>query len=303
MIRYLEHEEVNKNKWDEAIDASPNGMVYAKSWYLDIVSPGWQGLIEDNYRSVFPLTSRKKFGFSYLYQPFFTQQLGVFSESPINAETVEKILSAIPDKFRLTEIQLNHRNKIGNSDFKSSNLLTHHLHLGNSYEEIQNKYSENLKRNLKRAKQNNLSITSDFSTGDVITLFRNNRGKGVDTLKQKDYDTLEKLVDAAHSRGLINKFGVKFDGQLEAGAIFIRSNHEYIFLFSATGERAKESGSMAFIIDHFIRSRAGEKKVLDFEGSMDPGLARFYKSFGSDEVVYLQIRKNNLPLPLRWLKK
>jgi len=302
MIKYLEHDAVDKNKWDEAIDASPIGMVYAKSWYLDIVSPGWQGLIEDNYKSVFPLTWRKKFGIRYLYQPFFTQQLGLFSDTIVDASFVQKFLAAIPDKFRFIEIQLNHGNNISSSGFTSSNFLTHHLPLGSSYEEIQNKYSENLKRNLKRAKQNNLSITSDFSTNDLITLFRNNRGRDVETLKQKDYDTFERLVDASHSRGLINKFGVKLDNHLEAGAIFIRSNHEYIFLFSATGERAKESGSMTYIIDHFIRSRSGEKKVLDFEGSRDPGLARFYKSFGSDEVVYLQIRKNNLPLPLRWLK-
>jgi len=302
MIHYVENSAIDKAKWDAAIDASPNGMVYAKSWYLDIVSPGWRGLIEENYSAVFPLTGRNKFGFSYLYQPFFTQQLGLFSQSPVTEESVSKFLSAIPSKFRLIEIQLNHTNKIVGSDFSVSHRLTHHLDLGRPYEVIQKSYAENLSRNLKKAKQNNLSVTLDFSTKDLIELFRNNRGRGVDTLKENDYNTFEKLAEAAHNKGLINKFGIKFDKHLAAGAIFLRSNNEYIFLFSATGEHAKQTGAMAFIIDHFIRSRAGEKKVLDFEGSMDPGLARFYKSFGSDEVVYQQIRRNNLPWPLRWLK-
>jgi hypothetical protein len=303
MIRYLEHDSIDKNKWDACIEASPNGMVYAKSWYLDIVSPGWQGLIEDDYKSVFPLTSRKKFGISYLYQPFFTQQLGVFSVSDISADTVEKFLSAIPARYKLTEIQLHHTNKINKSDFTVTDRLTHHLNLNNSYDAIQKKYSENLRRNLKRAQQNNITVNGDFSTEELTQLFRKNRGRGVETLKEKDYLTFEKLVATAHSKGLITRYGVRLGEALEAGAIFIRSNHEYIFLFSATGERAKDSGAMTFIIDHFIRLRAGEKKVLDFEGSMDPGLARFYKSFGSDEIVYLQIRKNNLPLPFRLLKK
>ena len=56
MIKYLEHEEIDLKKWDATIDASPNGMVYAKSWYLDIVSPGWEGLVNEDYNAVFPLT-------------------------------------------------------------------------------------------------------------------------------------------------------------------------------------------------------------------------------------------------------
>jgi len=305
MIRYVEHDNINKNKWDAAIDASSNGIVYSKSWYLDIVSPGWNALIDEDYKSVFPLTSRKKFGISYLYQPFFTQQLGLFSVEDIATGNVEKFLDAIPGSYKLVEIQLNHSNKISNLNERNNSVtqrLTHHLNLGTPYEALQKNYSENLKRNLKRAMQNDLTITNDFSTEDLTALFRNNRGRGVETLKQKDYLVFEKLIETAHSKGLINKSGIKIDGKLGAGAIFLRSNHEYIFLFSATGERAKENGAMTFIIDNFIKLRAGEKKVLDFEGSMDPGLARFYKSFGSDEVVYLQIRKNNLPLPFRWLK-
>jgi hypothetical protein len=59
---------------------------------------------------------------------------------------------------------------------------------------------------------------------------------------------------------------------------------------------------MSAIINSFIREHSGEKLYLDFEGSMDANLSRFYKSFGSKEIVYLQIRKNNLPVLLRWLK-
>ena len=59
---------------------------------------------------------------------------------------------------------------------------------------------------------------------------------------------------------------------------------------------------MSFLIDSFIKNHSGENKVLDFEGSMDNNLARFYKSFGSEEIVYLQILKNKLPFFIRWLK-
>ncbi|MCX6274258.1 MAG: hypothetical protein NTV09_03520 [Bacteroidetes bacterium] len=302
MIRYLSHSEIDPEKWDATIDASYNGMVYAKSWYLNIVSPGWQALVEDEYQSVFPLTSRKKYGLSYLHQPFFTQQLGAFGRETMTASKVEKYISAIPESFRLIEIQLNHENKISLPDFKISERLTHHLDLNRPYESIYKNYSENLKRNLKRAQQNSLSIVNDFETGMLINLFKSNRGKDLATLKEKDYATLVKLVAEGSKGNLITRLGIQQDDKLEAGAIFIRSNKEYIFLFSATGVKAKETGAMTLIIDHFIKTHSPEAMNLDFEGSMDAGLARFYKSFGSKEIVYLQIRKNKLPLPIRWLK-
>ena len=302
MIRFLSHSEIDPEKWDAAIDASYNGMVYAKSWYLNIVSPGWQALVEDEYRIVFPLTSRKKFGLNYLHQPFFTQQLGVFAKEIVSPSLVEKFISAIPESFRLIEIQLNHENKISLQDIMISERLTHHLDLNRPYESILKDYSENLKRNLKRAHQNSLSLVNDFETGMLVDLFRTNRGKDIATLKEKDYTNLENLVDEGKKRKLITRIGIEQGGKLEAGAIFIRSNKEYIFHFSATGAKAKETGAMTLIIDHFIKTHSPEAMNLDFEGSMDAGLARFYKSFGSKEIVYLQIRKNKLPLPIRWLK-
>lgn len=59
MILFRSHSEIDKEKWDACIRESANGMIYGYSWYLDIVSPGWAGLIEDAYTAVFPLTQRK----------------------------------------------------------------------------------------------------------------------------------------------------------------------------------------------------------------------------------------------------
>jgi hypothetical protein len=56
------------------------------------------------------------------------------------------------------------------------------------------------------------------------------------------------------------------------------------------------------IIDQFIRKHAEEKITLDFEGSNIKSLARFYKSFGADELNYLRIKQNNLPGLLKLFK-
>ncbi|MCX6283824.1 MAG: hypothetical protein NTW31_06290 [Bacteroidetes bacterium] len=96
MISYLKHNEIDRARWDGCISRSLNRRVYAFSWYLDIVAPAWEALVSDDYLSVFPLTPGRKAGVCYLFQPFFTQQLGLFSSNPIGEENAEKFMSSIP---------------------------------------------------------------------------------------------------------------------------------------------------------------------------------------------------------------
>ncbi|MCX6290864.1 MAG: GNAT family N-acetyltransferase [Bacteroidetes bacterium] len=305
MIAFIEHGKIDKRKWDQCIRQSPNGMVYAMSWYLDIVSPGWNALVDGNYQAVFPLTWRKKYNLYYLYQPFFTQQLGVFSmEKNISEKTVSDFLKAIPDQYRLIEIQLNAENNFHDVGFSISEKLTHHLSLDQPYEKISNGYSENLERNIRRANKNKIVLSEQVTPEEIIQLFRKNKGKDVENLGAKEFRVLSHLVRESGNRKSVYLAGARTaDGKLCAGTIFLKSNHEYIFLFSAVNEEARKTGAMSLIIDQFIKTHSGEKMNLDFEGSMDKNLARFYQSFGSKEVVYLQIRKNNLPLYIKWLKK
>lgn len=305
VIKYIPHKEIDKTKWDDCIAQSFNGIIYAYSWYLDIVCPGWNALVEDEYKKIMPLTGRSKLGIHYLYQPFFTQQLGVFSKDPLSSQDVNDFLSVIPSKYKLIEISLNTFNdpaaKNG-MDLKLS--LTHELNLSSSYEALYNQYSENTKRNLKKSIKHGLSISEQASVKEVIALFRSSKGKEVETLKDVHYTMLEELMKECASRGKMQVHGVKDkEGKLCAGAFFVESNGKTIFLFSGRNEEAKESAAMFFLIDRFIAANAQSSLVLDFEGSNDPDLARFYKGFGSKECVYLQVRKNNLPPLIRWLKK
>ena len=305
MIRYLQHKEIDKSKWDDCLQSSPNKIVYASSWYLDVVSPSWEALVEDDYKSIFPLCSRRKYGFDYLYQPHFTQQGGLFSREPISTEEkLKAFLDAIPTKFKLIEINLNSGNEI--SSFKNNNFnkrKTHHLELNSSIDELRKQYSENLKRNLKKAKQIDQKIELSNEIELIIELFRNERGKDIKQLGEKEYQTLIQIVSEASRRNLVEIISTKNEaGKLTAGAILLESYSSYIFLFSATGPESRETGSMALIIDHFIEKHQQENKVLDFEGSMDDHLSRFYKGFGSQEIVYLQNIKNTLPIPFRWFK-
>jgi len=307
MIKYLFNEDIDRRKWDEAVARSYNGIVYAYSWYLDIVSPEWGALVKDDYKSMMPLTWRKKYGIHYLFQPFFTQQLGVFFIEKSDADLVQQFLEAIPEQFRFIEINLNTFNFFNPSNLPNISIkqnLTHELDLIESYENLAKNYSENLKRNLKKAESNKLQYLISNQPEPVVKLFRENRGAGIAKVKENDYRILIQLIYQAVHLGKASVINVLNNhNELCAGAFIIESNSKAVFLFSGLSAEGKNQSAMPFLIDSFIKQNAGKNMTFDFEGSNDVNLARFYKSFGSKECVYQQVKINRLPLPLKWLKK
>ncbi len=85
------------------------------------------------------------------------------------------------------------------------------------------------------------------------------------------------------------------DNSLCAGAFFVRSPRRHVFLFSGANQMAKDTGAMSYLIDAYIEAHCGEPHILDFEGSQNPNLARFYRGFGAKAVRYPYLYINRLP--------
>ena len=302
MIRYLKHNEIDKKKWDSSMDQSENTLIYAYSWYLDIVSPSWCALMEDDYSCVMPLTGNKKYGIDYLFPPYFTQQLGVFSKNKLTQQQIENFLNAIPPQYKFIEANLNTKNTFDLSGFRLKKNTNIELNLNHSYETLRKKFSEDTKRNIKKAEKHAVQLKKSVSASDIISIFRKNTGKKINNLTEKNYKVLSTLINTCLRKGHGEIWGAFSQEKLCAGVVWLTKGDRAIFLFSATNQEAKKTGAMFFLIDKFIQEHAGQKMILDFEGSNLPGLARFYKGFGSEEYVYLQIRKNNLPKLVRWIK-
>jgi hypothetical protein len=297
MIQYLDRDDIDETKWDECLRQSFNGNLYGHSWFLDVVAGEWGALVEDDYQRVFPLPWRKKYGISYIYQPFFTQQLGLYSRSALSAGVVGNFLDAIPRRFGHIEINLNLHNKYENSSYRVMSQLNHELDLIHDYPKIAEGYSGNLRRNLKKAENAKMMIQRNPQPESIVTLFRQNRGKDLMHLKDEDYRRLQQVVYKCTYKGIADIRGVYDElNQLIAGAFFIRSHNKSIFLFSGLNQEGRNKAAMPYLIDSYIREQANRNLTFDFDGSNDPNLARFYKSFGSKEIIYQRVVINRLPL-------
>jgi len=303
LIQYLHHEQIDKQLWDNAISKSSNGLVYAYSWYLDVVCKNWEALVLGNYEAIMPLTSKKKFTINYLYNPFFVQQLGVFSNMKTDAILVQTFINSIPEKFKFIEINLNSANEIELKKGKVSPNQNFELNLLHSYEYLKNRYSGNNKRNLKKALTFKLQILENIQTKKIIDLFKHDKGATVKNLKKPQYTMLENLIGVAEKHTKVLKFGVANEkNKLIAGAVFIFTNSKITFLFSGNSSEGKQKAAMFFVIDNIIKTFSNQNLILDFEGSNQTGLANFYKSFGSINSPYQTVKINRLPKPIKWLK-
>jgi hypothetical protein len=296
MIHYLKHTGIDKHRWDDCIDRSFNRRIYAYSWYLDLVCPGWEAMVEDDYIRVFPLTWRRKWGINYLFQPFFAQQLGIFSPDALAVMHINGFIRAIPHKFRFAEIHLNSGNNVIIADGAVTSRVNHEIWLAQTYEKLGVGYSQNTRRNLRKALELEVCLGKVVRTDDLISLFRENFGNKEGKLRDADYETIQKVIDYCLSRKMGYVMGAYSDAGLLCAAAFFLFDHDRVyFLFAASSPEARENGAMFLLIDRFIAENAQKPIMLDFEGGNNPNLGRFYKSFGATVVTYPALRINHLP--------
>ncbi len=301
-IKYIKQAEIDIDRWDNCISKSINGIVYAYSWYLDIVSPNWDALIYGDYETVMPLTQNNKYSVSYLYQPFFTQQLGIFSSNKIDNVLIHSFLEAIPKKFRFIEINLNKYNRVEElNGYSVKKNTTYELDLIDSYENIFRKYKKNNIRNIRKAIHNKISITKGLSPNVVFDLIKSSNK--IPGMKDMHTTILQQLIDSAlhyQSGHLYGAYNEK--NTLCAVGFFVYANNKACFILSVSNMEGKEQGAMFLLVDEFIKDFSNRNIILDFEGSNIDSIARFYRGFGANPFNYSSIRANKLPFPIKLLK-
>src|SRR5688572_24170584 len=115
--QYLTHDKIDFAKRDECIVASANGNIYSLSWYLNIVSPRWDGLVEikdGEYTKVIALPIFKKFKLmTFLRQPHFVNQLGIISRQPTSGAEFAEMLNLLRSTFSyISQYPLNLSNQL-----------------------------------------------------------------------------------------------------------------------------------------------------------------------------------------------
>jgi hypothetical protein len=289
--------------WDSCIENSRIQLPYALSWWLDIVSPQWEGLVMDDYAAVMPLTWKHRFGFYYLRQPWFTQQLGIFSAQNLTLEQVAFFLDSIPDKYRFIDIQLNVENAYGLNGNLVSFRANYILDLSADYIRVKSNYHRNCRRNVQKAVHSGLNVKKGPGPYIFSGFIKNNLDRSLSE-NAGMFETMPLLIQATIDRSYGIIYGVyNHTEELNAAGWFVNIFGRSIFMVCASTEAGKKNQAMSLLVDHVISEKAGTNTVFDFTGSNMQGVAYFNSGFGAVRQLYPVIKKNNLPWMLKLIKK
>lgn len=313
ILHYSRHLEINRSQWDALITQVPNGLIYGLSWYLDSVSPGWEAIVkeqEGRYVAVMPLPVQTKFGFRYLKQPLFAQQLGMFYDEPLTVAEWQEVGSLLRKRFRMvTRYSFN----VSNIDLlKNSGLgvevqafKTYYLSLRPTYDQLVKGYKANRRWRLNQAKRRTLYVRPANDIDLMLRMFHHNTASKIYGVvgEAYEYRLLRALYAQAAERGMAKMWQAQTaDGEVLAMILLFRFNQQFIYIFNASTAEGKEAGAISLLLDEVFRTHAGQAITFDFEAPEVASIAHFYGSFGSTEMPFPSISYNQLPGPLQKIK-
>ena len=281
------------------MDRADHNLIYSYSFYLNHMAGQWDALICNDYEAIMALPHKRKSFIHYLFQPFLTPVLGVFGKN-ISEDLVSRFINAIPVKFKLRDISLNHFNNVNpgfRDQYQRSNYV---LSLAASYETIRHSYSENIIRNISKAEKAGCVLKKDIDIREITALCK----REWPTFTKIEKGTFEHLTASFCTFSPYStSYGVyRQDGKLLASCVFLLYAGRAYYWLVGNDPIAKRFGASPLLIDRFIKDHAGTGYLLDFEGSDKKSIASFYQRFGAVAEPYTTLYQNFLPFPLNRLK-
>jgi hypothetical protein len=301
MIVYHKNHEIDREQWDNCIRNSPGVKPYAFSWYLDIMAPGWEALVDDDYDSVFPIPCSEKFKVKYVATPVFLQQVGAFSPDKPADKSIIEFLDYLPDFYKLVDLCIGQ--EVVFDGYKLTERVNYELDLSKNYDILWDNFSTHCKRNVETSSRKNPELIFNVKPDELIDLFILNRGKEIKGIKAEDYQRLKNLMDFCIKNKKGRIIGVRGTRKrLVFGMFLVETPGSKVMLFVVNTPQSREKRIGYYVVNELVREFASTRTVLDFAGSSIPEIASFMASFGSLNKPFYRIYRNRLLWPIRMLK-
>lgn len=313
LTEVLERHQINDGIWDAFIASSPQAAPYGCSWYLDVVWPGWKAIVvieKDQILAALPFSISKKHGINYVFNPKFSQYVGIFFGAiekknatltfALKKRLVKAIVEALPSEIKVFNIkfapEFDYPLPFHWAGYELHTRFSYWLDNQTDKLSLFKKFEERTRTYINKAVKSGL-VVSSIPDIDAIVALANERNS---------YPLEEALLKKLWTALRQQKKGIALEvrdatGRLHAGLIYQQFQHKIIHLFSAFDVELGNQGGMSLAIWKSIETAGLEVKIIDFEGSMLEPVENFFRGFGTRPVPYLEIKKNSLPKPVRWL--
>ena len=296
MINYVEHKDIDLGKWDRSLKLRNNENICLESWFLSAVCDRWDALVGDDYETIMPLPINQKYGMDIIYQPFFCHELGV---NGANTD-LTLLLSEIPESVKHISLKVNNGLSLGGLKIE---VTKHQMLELNDLELIRKGFNKNAKRNISKAKKNEVTCRFVRDYTEVIRLFKTVNKKGLKAFSEDHYDKLDELMLRAIEQGNGIIVEAVQDQKVVSACFFLLYSNTITYLKGASDEFGKELGAMHLIFDSLIEEYISDFDLLHFGGSNVESVAGFYKNFGGVDDESSSVTIDRMPPLLGALKK
>lgn len=285
-ISILPASAIDAHAWDHCVANDPYGLIYSRYHFLQTLCDQWHGLVLGQYDAVMPIPWRRKWLIRYAYQPAFIQQLGLTGHySPADFPYIQK---AIRKFVRLGDSTLHH----GNAALANSLSHTHPrnnfvLPLQKDFGQIRSGFAPLLLKNIERASRKSLQYRKEYKLETILTQSRSLYGSRIKQRRAKDEAALLQYC-IHHPHDCLSRVVLAPDGELLASALLVQDDRRLYHLINNTTEKGRAMLANHWLMHELIREYSGSNRILDFEGSMLPGVEQFYRQFGVTTEIYYQ---------------
>lgn len=260
---------------------------------------------------VWPYVQSEKLSISMMRNPRLTPYLGptVFFPAdikPANRDSYEydvvtELLDGIPgsDVWRLSlPPGLQQAGLFRRSGVKLEVQQTFLCDLSQTEDAIFHNFKESLRRNL-RAAEKELTITEEPQLVNLLYKFQQTTLQRKRVAQPYDETQMQRLMEACQAHGCGTLWVARRDDTVQAIIWNVWDQERSYYFMGAQNPGTDNYFSMSALLWHAIRqAKARGNALFDFEGSMDVGVERFFRSFGAERTLYLVLRRDG-----HWLWK
>ena len=293
-------------EWDTFVDASPQGCVFCRSWWLEAVCPAGFEILTvregGNIVAGMPLCSEGPKGRRTHDMPPFTQTLGV-----LFAPTEGKYTHRLTREMRLTQavidglprhewfyMQFHHT--FTNwlpfhwAGYGQSTRYTYVLPDLSDLDGIYAGFDEARRREIKKA-EDSLYVT-DHLMAPTFAMWHMKALQKQKKVMKDPLDVFECMHNAACGRECGKAWVARDDqGNVHSAIFMVWDRKAAYYLCGFTDPDFAGSGAHTFLMWEAMRYLSGKAGAWDFEGSMLPGVEEYYRRFGARQVPYFVITK------------
>jgi len=304
----------NKEKYRLLCEQEKSIPLFSQDWWLDIVcgKEFWDAIIIEQKNRIIAAMPVYTPAANIVSMPIYTQTMGPWfpAEADDTKYTTtlgkrQAICKEIISQLNSYSYFLQRFNYIITDwlsfyweGYKQTTRYTYLLEDISKEEVLWEDMSLNTRRNITKAKEKaGITIRKNIPVEDFLKVLESTFDRqGLKTNKESN-ETLVRLINKCKERNQGEIWGgYDSENRLNA-AVFIAWQGDNAYYIAGGGNAAlRDSGAHSLVMWEAIREVSSITKTFDFEGSMIPGVERFFREFGAKQIPYFTITKGKLSL-------